>query len=64
VSETEVGDGAGVYEVEVRLNGGKQVEVELDAGFAVVASETDDDGPGDDGPGDDDETNGSAEPDD
>ena len=41
VTETEQEDG--VYEVEVTLDDGTEVEVELDGDFEVVATETDDD---------------------
>ena len=41
VTETEVGDEESLYEVEVTLDGGKQVDVQLDAQFKVVSSETD-----------------------
>ena len=57
VTETEIGDDGSAYEVEVRLDDGSQVEVQLDAGFGVIGSEPDDDGPGgeddDDADGDD-----------
>jgi len=46
VSETEVGDEEGYYEVEVTLDDGSQVDVHLDEGFSVIGSETDE--PGDD----------------
>jgi len=36
VSETEVGDEESYYEVEVTLENGNQVDVQLDEGFAVV----------------------------
>ncbi len=52
VSETEVGDEESLYEVEVTLDDGSQVDVQLDADFKVVGSENDgageDEGPGDD----------------
>ncbi|MBA2637056.1 MAG: PepSY domain-containing protein [Gaiellaceae bacterium] len=48
VSETEVGDEESLYEVEVTLDGGRQVDVQLDKGFNVVGSETDGNGQGDD----------------
>jgi uncharacterized membrane protein YkoI len=56
VTETEVGDDGAAYSVEVRLEDGRQVEVNLDENFAVVGQEDDDDGAGDDedGEGDDD----------
>ena len=41
--EHQDGDGAGVYEVEVRREDGSQVEIHLDAGFAPVGSAADDD---------------------
>jgi uncharacterized membrane protein YkoI len=54
VIETEVGDDGAAYGVEIRLDDGGVVEVNLDADFDVVGDEADDDGPGDqDGPGDD-----------
>jgi hypothetical protein len=55
VVETETGDDGAAYGVEVRLEDGSQVEVNLDSEFAVIGSEADDDGAGDEeGPGDDD----------
>ena len=52
VTDTEVGDEDSYYEVEVTLDDGSQVDVQLDEGFNVVGGETDgageDDGPGDD----------------
>jgi hypothetical protein len=55
VVETETGDDGAAYSVEVRLDDGTQVEVNLDDSFHVVGSEADDDGAGDEeGPGDDD----------
>lgn len=41
VSETEVGDEESYYEVEVTLDDGSQVDVQLDKGFNVVGSEGD-----------------------
>ena len=41
VTETEVGDEESYYEVEVTLDNGKQVDVQLDRGFAVVGSKAD-----------------------
>ena len=41
VSETEVGDEESMYEVEVTLDDGSQVDVQLDENFAVVGSEAD-----------------------
>lgn len=46
VTETEVGDEDGYYEVEVTLGDGSQVDVHLDEGFSVLGTEAD--GPGDD----------------
>jgi uncharacterized membrane protein YkoI len=48
VSETEVGDEESYYEVEVTLDDGSEVDVQLDRDFQVVSSETDgaDDGAG------------------
>jgi hypothetical protein len=54
VTETEVGDDGAAYGVEVRLDDGSQVEVNLDENFSVIGDEADDGGPGDeDGPNDD-----------
>ena len=47
VTETEVGDDGAAYGVEVRLDNGDQVEVNLDADFNVIGEEADDDGAGD-----------------
>jgi uncharacterized membrane protein YkoI len=41
VSGTEVGDEESYYEVEVTLEDGQQVDVQLDEGFNVVGSKTD-----------------------
>jgi len=41
VTDTEVGDEESMYEVEVTLDDGSQVDVQLDADFGVVGSETD-----------------------
>ena len=48
VTETEVGDEESYYEVEVTLDDGSQVDVQLDEDFQVVGDEADDDGAGDD----------------
>jgi uncharacterized membrane protein YkoI len=54
VTETEIGDDGATYSVEVRLEDGSEVEVNLDEDFNVIGSEADDDGPGDsEGPDDD-----------
>jgi hypothetical protein len=47
VTETEAGDGAAAYEVEVRRDDGSHVEVQLDRNFEVLGQEGDDDGPND-----------------
>ena len=50
VTETEVGDEESLYEVEVTLDDGSQVDVQLDEDFEVVGSEADGtDDEGDDG---------------
>lgn len=41
VTETEVGDEESLYEVEVTLGDGSQVDVQLDEQFHVVGSKTD-----------------------
>ncbi len=46
VTATEEGDEDSYYEVEVRLDDGREIDVQLDRDFNVVGSETD--GPGDD----------------
>jgi uncharacterized membrane protein YkoI len=48
VTETEVGDEESLYEVEVTLDDGSQVDVQLDENFEVVGDEADDDGGADD----------------
>lgn len=54
VIETETGDDGAAYGVEIRLDDGSAVEVNVDSNFKVYGQETDDDGPGDqDGPDDD-----------
>ena len=52
VTETEVGDEESLYEVEVTLDDGSQVDVQLDENFHVVGSEADDESE-DEGPNDD-----------
>ena len=54
VTETEVGDDGAAYGVEVRLDDGTQVEVNLDENFNVIGQENDDDGAGDEDGADDD----------
>lgn len=39
VSDTEVGDEEGYYEVEVTLDGGSEVDVHLDAEFNILGTE-------------------------
>jgi hypothetical protein len=41
--ERQDGDGAGVFEVEVRRSDGSQVEIHLDAGYQPVDTAADDD---------------------
>lgn len=48
VTETEVGDEESLYEVEVTLDDGSQVDVQLDADFNVIGSENDGVGEDDD----------------
>lgn len=48
VTDTEVGDEESYYEVEVTLEDGSQVDVQLDEDFQVVGDEADEDGPDDD----------------
>jgi uncharacterized membrane protein YkoI len=49
VTETEVGDEEGYYEVEVTRDDGSQVDVHLGRDFKVLGAKSDDDGSGDDG---------------
>lgn len=42
VTDTEVGDEESLYEVEVTLEDGTQVDVQLDENFTVVGDEDDD----------------------
>lgn len=53
VTETEVGDEDSYYEVEVTLDDGSQVDVQLDEDFVVVDSVADDDSSEDDDRDDD-----------
>ena len=55
VTETEVGDDGAAYGVEIRLDDGSEVEVNLNENCQVIGQEPDDnDGPNDeDGPDDD-----------
>lgn len=47
VTDTEVGDEESIYEVEVTLADGRQVDVQLDRDFRVVGSKADADEPND-----------------
>jgi uncharacterized membrane protein YkoI len=49
VTETEVGDEESFYEVEVTLDDGSQVDVQLDEEFHVVGSSADEEEPSGDG---------------
>jgi uncharacterized membrane protein YkoI len=46
VLETEAGDDGAAYGVEIRLEDGREVEVNLDESFDVIGQEADDDTPG------------------
>jgi hypothetical protein len=48
VTETEVGDEESLYEVEVTLDNGDQVDVQLDRDFQVVGTKTESGGETDD----------------
>ena len=48
VTATEVGDEESYYEVEVTLEDGREVDVQLDRGFNVIGSEDDGDDEEDD----------------
>jgi hypothetical protein len=47
VTDTEVGDEESTYEVEVTLDDGSQVDVQLDDSFVVVSTSADEESPGD-----------------
>jgi uncharacterized membrane protein YkoI len=47
VIETETGDDGAAYGVEIRLDDGSVVEVNLDASFTVTGDSPDEDGPND-----------------
>lgn len=49
VIETEVGDDGAAFGVEIRLDDGRQVEVNLDSGFGVIGQEADHDDPSEQG---------------
>ena len=54
VTETEVGDDGAAYGVEIRLEDGSEVEVNLDKNCRVIGQSAADDSPNDhDGPDDD-----------
>jgi uncharacterized membrane protein YkoI len=54
VVETEIGDDGAAYGVEIRLDDGRVVEVNLDENFEVIGQEADEDGSNEqEGPGDD-----------
>ena len=53
VVETETGDDGAAYGVEIRLEDGRVVEVNLDQDFQVIGQQNDDDGAGEDGSQDD-----------
>jgi hypothetical protein len=53
VIETEIGDDGAAYGVEVRLDDGRVVEVNLDENFEVIGQENDDDGSEGEGADDD-----------
>jgi uncharacterized membrane protein YkoI len=46
VTDSEVGDEEGYYEIEVTLDSGKQVDVHLDRDFNVLSQEGDEEGSG------------------
>jgi hypothetical protein len=50
VTDTEVGDEEGYYEVEVKLDDGSSVDVHLDRDFNVISSEADGAGEDESGP--------------
>ena len=47
VIQTEAGDDGAAYGVEIRLDDGRLVEIDLDANFQVIGQESDDDGSAD-----------------
>jgi hypothetical protein len=49
VTATEVGDEESIYEVEITLDNGDQVDVQLDKNFHVVGQEADNESEQDDG---------------
>ncbi len=44
VTDTEIGDEEGYYEIEITLNNGRQVDVHLDRNFNVLSAEWEDEG--------------------
>jgi hypothetical protein len=61
VTETELGDEEGFYEVEVTLDDGSEVDVHLDRGFNVTDSSADRPGQDDDRAGPDDGEGGQED---
>ena len=55
VIETETGDDGAAYSVEIRLDDGTEVEVDLDESFDVIGQEADDDGADDEDEGEPDD---------
>ena len=49
VTEADSGDDGAAYDVEIRLDDGTQVDVQLDRDFAVIAGAADDDSSGNSG---------------
>jgi uncharacterized membrane protein YkoI len=47
VIETEAGEDGAAYGVEIRLDDGRVVEIDLDVNFQVIGQESDDDGSAD-----------------
>ena len=43
VTDSELGDEEGYYEIEITLNNGNQVDVHLDKNFNVLSTEWEDD---------------------
>jgi hypothetical protein len=48
VTDTEVGDEEGYYEIEITLDNGSQVDVHLDENFSVLSQVSDEEDSGDD----------------
>ena len=64
VTDTEVGDEEGFYEVEVTLPGGRQVDVHLDASFKVIDGESEESSGDEDEDDDEDDDSGADDDDD